>query len=77
MNYRVYYNRCNKDKTKFTDIIVVGKSDLHKLSKLSWITICKIIPVNEPKHLFFSVFPLDIFDIDDIDIRPISIRGWN
>ncbi|HCS11061.1 MAG TPA: hypothetical protein DIV40_06360 [Clostridiales bacterium] len=78
MNYRVYYNRCNHDKTKFTDIVVIGKSDLHKLSKMPWITVCKIAPVNEPKCIFFSVYPLDTFNNCSINqIKPISIKGWN
>ena len=78
LNYRIYYNRCNQDKTKFTDIVVVSKSDLQKISKLSWITVCKIVPVNEPECIFFSVFPFDTFCICDINkIKPISIKGWN
>ncbi|MDD4805078.1 MAG: hypothetical protein PHN69_08125 [Candidatus Pacebacteria bacterium] len=77
MNYRVYYNRCNNDKSKFTDIVVMSKARLHKLMKLSWITVCKIAPVDEPRRIYFTVCSDNQFCGDMREIRPLSINGWH
>ena len=78
MNNRVYYNRYNNDKTKFTDIVVMSQKKLEKLKTLPWITICKVVPVDETNRQCFSVYPQDTFSTTNIkDIKPLSIVGWN
>lgn len=77
MNYRVYYNRCNNDKSKFTDIVVMSKVRLHKLMKLPWITVCKAVPVDEPKQIYFTVYSDNQFCGDMREARALLINGWD
>jgi len=74
MNYRVYYNCCNNDKSKFTDIVVMSKARLHKLMKLPWITVCKIVPVKEPRRICFTVYSDNQFCSDMREIKLLSIN---